>query len=219
MSVDTILDLIDGGLQRSDEPSYGTDHSPSRCARCQRHAPVDGGDFCDGCRAFLLEDTDEDPRQPIRGLSGDQAIYDECPAYTGYGALFRHMLGPVAQTGNTYLHRLEPGGAVTEVEGRVERIVGQVDGYTVSYDMTPVLRAREAILEPYTRAINLVTRALATIDVEPLRSALRGIAGDACIEPEPDTTLNLRRHGLAATCPRHGPTRGGTCLKCARGRR
>jgi hypothetical protein len=25
-----------------------------------------------------------------------------------------------------------------------------------------------------------------------------------------------RRHGTAATCPRHGPTRGGTCMKCAR---
>jgi hypothetical protein len=27
------------------------------------------------------------------------------------------------------------------------------------------------------------------------------------------------RHGSAATCPRHGATRGGTCLKCVRGRR
>lgn len=28
--------------------------------------------------------------------------------------------------------------------------------------------------------------------------------------------VEQRRHGVAAVCPRHGPTRGGTCMRCAR---
>lgn len=30
----------------------------------------------------------------------------------------------------------------------------------------------------------------------------------------PPVDLAQRRHGHAALCPRHGPTRGGTCLRC-----
>lgn len=37
------------------------DLEQDRCARCQRHEPVEGGELCDGCRAFLLEDSDIDP--------------------------------------------------------------------------------------------------------------------------------------------------------------
>lgn len=33
---------------------------------------------------------------------------------------------------------------------------------------------------------------------------------------EPDDVVNRRRHGNAATCPRHGETKGGLCRKCRR---
>lgn len=62
-NVDRILDLIDAGLQSSPEAGYGTDHQPDACARCQEHPPVEDGDLCDGCRTFLLGDSDSDPRE------------------------------------------------------------------------------------------------------------------------------------------------------------
>lgn len=60
-TTDRILDVIEAGLQRSTETGYGTDARPGSCARCQAHEPVEGGDLCDGCRAFLLDDSDTDP--------------------------------------------------------------------------------------------------------------------------------------------------------------
>lgn len=45
--------------------------------------------------------------------------------------------------------------------------------------------------------------------VEPLTKKL-GLVADKDVE--------VRRHGSAAFCPSHGPTRGGTCRKCQRGR-
>lgn len=35
---------------------------------------------------------------------------------------------------------------------------------------------------------------------------------------KPEPTVNRIRHGAASVCPRHGETRGGTCMKCARRR-
>lgn len=56
------IDAIDAGLQSSYERGYTTDHSPERCARCQR-TPLDAaGDLCLGCRTFLLGDADLDPK-------------------------------------------------------------------------------------------------------------------------------------------------------------
>jgi hypothetical protein len=60
-SVDRVLEAIDGGLQRLPSEEWAASvGDPSSCARCQRNDPVDG-DLCPGCRAFLLEDSDEDP--------------------------------------------------------------------------------------------------------------------------------------------------------------
>lgn len=64
MSVDDILDLIDAGLQSSPESGCHTDVCPDRCARCRRHDRPADGDLCPGCRAFLLEDSAEDPMRP-----------------------------------------------------------------------------------------------------------------------------------------------------------
>lgn len=58
---DDILDLIDAGLQSSTEHGYGTDPNPDLCARRCGNKPADG-DLCAGCRAFLLGDSDEDPK-------------------------------------------------------------------------------------------------------------------------------------------------------------
>jgi len=58
---DRILEVLDSGLQASTETGFGTDRAPDACARCQLHAPVKGGDLCEGCRAFLLGDVDDDP--------------------------------------------------------------------------------------------------------------------------------------------------------------
>lgn len=55
--VDEILELIDGGLQRSSEPSYGP-IDRSKCWRCSFHpAELDASaGLCSGCRAFLLDE-------------------------------------------------------------------------------------------------------------------------------------------------------------------
>lgn len=65
-TTDRILGVIDAGLQHSDEVSYGTDHSPDLCARCQKLEPATGGDLCEGCRAFLLGDSEQDPKERRR---------------------------------------------------------------------------------------------------------------------------------------------------------
>lgn len=36
------------------------------------------------------------------------------------------------------------------------------------------------------------------------------------INPDAMPVRERRRHGTAAVCPQHGPTRGGTCWKCRR---
>lgn len=64
--LERVLELLDTGTQSSPEPGYGTDWRPQLCARCQRHDPMPDGDLCEGCRAFLLDDTDEDPASPWR---------------------------------------------------------------------------------------------------------------------------------------------------------
>jgi hypothetical protein len=58
---DRILDTIDAGLQSSDETDYGFDREG--CVRCR--GAVEEGDFCPSCRAFLLEDSDEDPTRGV----------------------------------------------------------------------------------------------------------------------------------------------------------
>lgn len=61
-SVDRILGLIDDAVQSSPERGHGAD-ARGLCARCQHQEPAEGGDLCQGCRAFLLEDSDQDPAE------------------------------------------------------------------------------------------------------------------------------------------------------------
>lgn len=71
-TIDRIIDVLDAGLQSSGDHGYGYDVGPDTCARCQRNALGDTGDFCTGCREFLLGDTDVDPSVQTR----EQAVLD-----------------------------------------------------------------------------------------------------------------------------------------------
>lgn len=62
--IDRILKVLDVGIQTSTEHSYGTDHDPSMCSRCQHHEPAPEGDLCSGCRSYLLGDSAESPSFP-----------------------------------------------------------------------------------------------------------------------------------------------------------
>lgn len=65
---DKILELLDGALQTPLSNGIRVDHHPGRCARCQKNPPRDDkSSFCGGCRAFLLDDTDEDPKDKPAG--------------------------------------------------------------------------------------------------------------------------------------------------------
>jgi hypothetical protein len=69
-TLDRILDIIDAGLQSSPEADMYSDVAPSvgsGCVRCPATEVAEGGDLCDGCRAFLLGDTDTDPATPQGG--------------------------------------------------------------------------------------------------------------------------------------------------------
>lgn len=63
--VDRIIELLDNAHETTREAAYGhasEDADPDACFRCQRHPHEDDGDLCSGCRAFLLGDSDEDPK-------------------------------------------------------------------------------------------------------------------------------------------------------------
>lgn len=55
--IDRILEVIDGGLQSSPDPSYGP-IDRSTCWRCSHHPPEtdSSSGLCPGCRTFLLGD-------------------------------------------------------------------------------------------------------------------------------------------------------------------
>lgn len=70
------MEAIDAGLQESTEHGFGEGDWPwspgdvKVCVRCR--GPLEDGDVCAGCRAFLLEDSDTDPLRPItRGRADD----------------------------------------------------------------------------------------------------------------------------------------------------
>lgn len=62
-SVQRILDLLDSSNQVSMPHGWQMDHAPFKCVRCYLHHPAPNGDLCKGCRAFLLEDSDHDPKK------------------------------------------------------------------------------------------------------------------------------------------------------------
>lgn len=87
---DRILDLIDNELQSSHEPACDAS-SPDLCARCQCHESAEGGDLCAGCRAWMLEDSDEDPKDPERFWWERRAERAAGLAQTSRADLQRHI--------------------------------------------------------------------------------------------------------------------------------
>lgn len=62
-AIDRVLSAIDSGLQSSSETGYTFDRA-GLCARCQRARPVEGGDLCGRCRAYLLGDGTQRVERP-----------------------------------------------------------------------------------------------------------------------------------------------------------
>jgi hypothetical protein len=88
--VDDIVNLIDAGLIEAD--SDGPRPDP-RCWRCQK-VEVRDGHACDGCRAWMLGETDDDPtgRKPRRTETPNWESGDAEPAEPvvhGYWGYFR----------------------------------------------------------------------------------------------------------------------------------
>lgn len=85
--------------------------------------------------------------------------------------------------------------------------------YTVSvaFDPQPFIEAVTRFGADALTAFDRMSEALAAsgTSIEELQRQA------AAIDTEPD--MHRIRHGSAAYCPRHGATKGGTCLKCARG--
>lgn len=55
------LEVLDSGLQHSPEPAMLVAED-GYCWRCTWRAVAEGSDLCSGCRAYLLEDSELDPR-------------------------------------------------------------------------------------------------------------------------------------------------------------
>lgn len=89
----------------------------------------------------------------------------------------------------------------------------------VSINAQPFLKAIEeaakATAVAFQEAMDAVNAAFASTGTT--FQDLQGLLGVAS-EPA-EQSIERRRHGRAAHCPRHGQTKGGTCMKCARGRR
>lgn len=107
--VDAILDLLDVGIQTSAERGYPEHHLiDGRCARCCMNAAQDG-DMCSDCRAFLLGDSDTDPRSQV-----DEDIY--IPATVWFNAILDHTytFGPSAPPERFYFPIVTvPRGGIT----------------------------------------------------------------------------------------------------------
>lgn len=105
-TTDRILELIDAGLQSSDEHGYGHDNR-GLCARCQRQKPAEG-EFCAGCRSFLLEDSDEDPTGEWVDVTDRVLLPERSPGINGIAALaaiVSRMAGTCVQEAVTAMNR------------------------------------------------------------------------------------------------------------------
>jgi hypothetical protein len=88
-------------------------------------------------------------------------------------------------------------------------------GIFLHVDIELFCRAAAASAVSMQEAIDSMNQLMASAvsEVEALRVALAEDTDDR------SGSLARKRHGRNAVCPKHGPTRGGTCLTCARGHR
>jgi hypothetical protein len=150
-----IINLIDVGLQTpAPDPTYGEVSPINRetCARCPR-PPADESEFCLGCRAYLLGDREEDPRE---GAAQGGWLVSE-PAREMARSVSVLMTRESIEEGLQLVHlcenpccvnpdHLEPTGttaaremAVLRLQALARRAMRQV----VSGDALPLERARE----------------------------------------------------------------------------
>jgi hypothetical protein len=71
------------------------------------------------------------------------------------------------------------------------------------------------VMEQASKAMVEFSVALKDVDVEAVALAFDVPVEMLTGKPD-DARLARRRHGHAAVCPRHGPTKGGLCRKCQR---
>jgi predicted DNA-binding protein YlxM (UPF0122 family) len=72
----------------------------------------------------------------------------------------------------------------------------------------------DALVKPVAEIFETMQQTIAAM-MRPTFEWLRDLAAELqLVEVEP---LERRRHGHASMCPRHGPTTGGLCRRCARG--
>lgn len=79
----------------------------------------------------------------------------------------------------------------------------------------PLTDALKPVAEAFVKLGQSITVTLENIDVAAIALALDVPADMLTGKPDEDK-LARRRHGHAAVCPRHGPTKGGLCRKCQR---
>lgn len=77
--VDKILEVLDDAGQTSTETGYAGHLDDGACWHCTTEPAIDGSSTCAPCRAFLLGDTDVDPRnqKPLPLMLGVSAPLDD----------------------------------------------------------------------------------------------------------------------------------------------
>ena len=232
---DEILGIIDGGLQSSSEPGFGDDYRRDRCVRCQRNDPADDGDLCDGCRAFLLDDSDEDPKNETAWHMPRLESLEIGPVDVSN----REFRWAAPRTDH---HAWGVARDIAEAESRRDRNpYGASLGPPMHFEFTGVRIVRldeggNPVCEPVP--ISGVSGDFVIMDdivdnaERSYRSAWQVQSVGASVAALREALLEARevledlfaeavrrvRHGSASVCPVHGETRGGTCLRCARRR-
>lgn len=93
---------------------------------------------------------------------------------------------------------------------------GQHVHISLSANISPFLKAMQELAQSTAKAFTETMDAVNAV-FDSTGKDWQGLLSQLQSEPV-EPTIDLKRHGFAAFCPRHGQTRGGTCMKCARGR-
>lgn len=147
-TVDRILDALDVGLQASRETGYGTDRGGDRCARCQQTEPDGDGDLCAPCRAFLLGDTDDDPkvRSPFSSTVTRVAWIPLATEIHVDLEPLREAIGRCAEQAARAMEAISAAG--TDIATAIENIQAAVTEHNV--DLASALEQLEPVPEPPT---------------------------------------------------------------------
>lgn len=208
--VDRILELLDNSLQQTTEAEYSSDYFPDRCARCQRGVPVEGGDMCQGCREFLLGDTDLDP-------------------------VAQRFVYTVDTDDMSWSTERAPRQPIMVEYTRTQFTPEQVARFQEAYQRAwqQLLERMRVALGPAVEQLRVLSLQLARTfghddasgahaALEALEQAMRGEEPDLVelpgTPPSPRNRAEARgRARSGQVCPTHGQElRGGQCSRCAR---